>query len=192
MYIETVIAGFGGQGILFLGRVLTTAGMIEDYNVSWFPSYGPEMRGGTANCTVILSDQEIGSTISDHPDICVVMNEPALRRFAPLVRKGGLLVVNSSLIKQNYADDRITILDVPANEIAGSEVGDPRTLNMVTLGSLIGYTSVVSIDAVRQALEDILSGKHKELVDFNIKAIEAGRRYVSERGGSYVSKRSNE
>ena len=101
MHVETVVAGFGGQGILFWGRVLATAGMIEGFHVSWYPSYGPEMRGGTANCVVIISDQEIGSTISDHPQVCIVMNEPSMRRYAPTIRPGGLLVVNSSLITQN-------------------------------------------------------------------------------------------
>ena len=179
MHIETVIAGFGGQGILFLGRVLATAGMIKGYHVSWFPSYGPEMRGGTANCIVILSDLEIGSTISDHPDICVVMNEPSLRRYAPSVRPGGLLVVNSSLITQKFCQAGIEVLEIPANEIAGNEVGDPRTLNMVILGALMGHRFLVGIDSIRQALEEILQGKKKELVDLNIKAFDAGRHYLS-------------
>lgn len=181
MHVETIVAGFGGQGILFLGRVLATAGMIEGYHVSWFPSYGPEMRGGTANCVVIISDQEIGSTLSDHPDICIVMNEPSLRRYAPSLKPGGLLVINSSLIAQNYQDPKIHILEVPGNEIAGNEIGDPRTLNMVILGALIGYHSTVQDESIRQALEDILSGKKRELIDINMKAFYAGKNSISKK-----------
>jgi len=178
MYVETVVAGFGGQGILFLGRVLATAGMMEGYQVSWFPSYGPEMRGGTANCVVILSDQEIGSTISDHPNICIVMNEPSLRRYASTVRPGGLLIVNSSLINQKYQNTDIQVLEVPGNEIAGKEVGDPRTLNMVVLGALLGYYSLVKDESIRQALEEILLGKKSGLIDINMKAFYAGKNSI--------------
>ncbi|HCU22923.1 MAG TPA: 2-oxoacid:ferredoxin oxidoreductase subunit gamma [Candidatus Atribacteria bacterium] len=178
MHVETMVAGFGGQGILFLGRVLATAGMIDGYHVSWFPSYGPEMRGGTANCVVIISDQEIGSTISDHPNVCIVMNEPSLRRYAPTVRPGGLLVVNSSLITQKYHDSKIQILEVPGNDIAGDEIGDPRTLNMVILGALIGYHSTVKEESIRQALEEILQGKKSKLIDINMKAFTAGKNSI--------------
>lgn len=181
MQVETVIAGFGGQGILFMGRVLATAGMVEGYHVSWYPSYGPEMRGGTANCVVIISDQEIGSTISDHPNICIVMNEPSLRCYAPSLRPGGLLVVNSSLITQKYQDPNIQILEVPGNDIAGNEIGDPRTLNMVILGALIGYHSTVKEESIRQALEEILSGKKSELIDINMKAFYAGMNSISKK-----------
>ena len=181
MHVETVVAGFGGQGILFLGRVLATAGMIEGFHVSWYPSYGPEMRGGTANCVVIISDQEIGSTISDHPQVCIVMNEPSMRRYAPTIRPGGLLVVNSSLITQKYQDPNIQILEIPGNDIAGSEVGDPRTLNMVILGALIGYHSTVKEESIRQALEEILQGKKSQLIDINMKAFSAGKNSISKK-----------
>jgi len=156
MHHEILIGGFGGQGILFLGRVLATAGMIEGYEVSWFPSYGPEMRGGTASCTVIISEEEIGATVTDHPDICIVMNEPSFNRFSPLVKEGGLLVVNSSLIRENCSRQDIDILEVPANELAGKEVGVAETTNMVILGALIARKPVVSFSAAEKALEKIL------------------------------------
>ncbi|MCX6089905.1 MAG: 2-oxoacid:acceptor oxidoreductase family protein [Atribacterota bacterium] len=192
MHVETVIAGFGGQGILFLGRVLATAGMIGGYHVSWYPSYGPEMRGGTANCTVILSDQEIGSTISDHPDIVVVTNQPALLRFGPLVKEEGLLVINSSLVRGTGHCPTVEVLNVPGNEIAGAMVGDPRTLNMVILGALVAHRPLVWEEDMRLALEEILSGKKRELIEINFQALDAGKKFIRERRDAGVSERPNE
>ncbi|HXL01621.1 MAG TPA: 2-oxoacid:acceptor oxidoreductase family protein [Candidatus Atribacteria bacterium] len=192
MHHEILIGGFGGQGILFLGRVLATAGMIEGYEVSWFPSYGPEMRGGTASCTVIISEEEIGATVTDHPDICIVMNEPSFRRFSPLVRRGGLLVVNSSLIRENCSRRDIEILQVPANELAGKEVGVAETTNMVILGALIARQPVVSFSAVKKALEKILVGKKANLLSVNFKALEVGKSFEEKGGVVNVSERPDE
>src|SRR5512146_1826228 len=115
---EIIVAGFGGQGVLFVGLVLTHAGMNAGRNVAWFPSYGPEMRGGTANCTVIISEDEVGSPIVSRPSAAIVMNEPSLAKYAPRVKPGGTLVVNSSLVKSRSERTDIRIIEVPANAIA--------------------------------------------------------------------------
>lgn len=184
---EILIGGFGGQGVLFLGRVLATAGMMEGHKVSWFPSYGPEMRGGTANCTVIISDEEIGATITDHPHVCIVMNLPSFLRFAPVVRKGGLLVVNSSLISGYPSPQELEILEVPANELAGKEVGFPETTNMVILGALLTRQPLVSEENVENALKSILKGKKEALLQWNTKALKVGRCFVKKGGRVHVS-----
>jgi len=192
MHHEILIGGFGGQGILFLGRVLATAGMMEGYEVSWFPSYGPEMRGGTASCTVIISEEEIGATVTDHPDICIVMNEPSFHRFSPLVKKGGLLVINSSLIRASCSRPDIEVLEVPANELAGKEVGVAETTNMVILGALLARRPVVSFPTVEKALEKILARKKANLLSVNFKALQVGKSFEEKGGVVTVGKRSDE
>ncbi|MBP9014908.1 MAG: 2-oxoacid:acceptor oxidoreductase family protein [Candidatus Atribacteria bacterium] len=192
MHHEILIGGFGGQGILFLGRVLATAGMMEGYEVSWFPSYGPEMRGGTASCTVIISEEEIGATVTDHPDICIVMNEPSFHRFSPLVKKGGLLVINSSLIRASCSRPDIEVLEVPANELAGKEVGVAETTNMVILGALLARRPVVSFPTVEKALEKILARKKANLLSVNFKALQVGKSFEEKGGVVNVGKRSDE
>ncbi|MDK2897713.1 MAG: 2-oxoglutarate ferredoxin oxidoreductase subunit gamma [Candidatus Atribacteria bacterium] len=188
MHNEIIIGGFGGQGILFLGKVLATAGMLEGYHVSWFPSYGPEMRGGTANCTVIISDQEIGATISDHPHIVVAMNEPSLFRFAPSLKEGGLLLINSSLVEKEYQKEGIEIAKIPANQLAGKVVNNPKTLNMVVLGALIGYRPILPLSQVHRALEECLAGK-EGLIEKNNQALETGWQYACQGGVTHVSQR---
>jgi len=192
MHHEILIGGFGGQGILFLGRVLATAGMMEGYEVSWFPSYGPEMRGGTASCTVIISEEEIGATVTDHPDICIVMNEPSFHRFSPLVKKGGLLVINSSLIRASCSRPDIEVLEVPANELAGKEVGVAETTNMVILGALLARRPVVSFPTVEKALEKILARKKANLLSVNFKALQVGKSFEEKGGVVNVGKRSDQ
>jgi len=192
MHHEILIGGFGGQGILFLGRVLANAGMVEGYEVSWFPSYGPEMRGGTASCTVIISEEEIGATVTDHPDICIVMNEPSFHRFSPLVKEGGLLVINSSLIRESCFRPDIDVLEVPANELAGKEVGVAETTNMVILGALLARRPVVDFPTVEKALEKILVGKKTELISVNFKALQVGKSFEEKGGIVNVGKRSDE
>ncbi|MGC8777514.1 MAG: 2-oxoacid:acceptor oxidoreductase family protein [Candidatus Caldatribacteriaceae bacterium] len=179
---EILIGGFGGQGILFLGRVLATAGMVEGYRVSWFPSYGPEMRGGTASCTVIISDEEIGATITDHPHICIVMNTPSFLRFTPSVRQGGLLVVNSSLVSVNPVPQGIEVLEVPGNELAGKEVNVPETTNMVILGALLSWKPIVKMESAEEALQLILKGRKEALLQANRKALAVGMHFVKKGG----------
>ncbi len=139
MQNDVIMAGFGGQGVLLIGKMLAYAGMHEGKEVSWLPSYGPEMRGGTANCTVVISDRPVGSPVIRSPRAVLAMNLPSLDKFEPDVRPGGLLLINTSLIARKSTRDDVTIIDVPANEIA-NELGNPRGANMVALGAYLGAT----------------------------------------------------
>lgn len=171
-----IIAGFGGQGVLVLGQMITYAGMIEDKAVSWFPSYGPEQRGGTCNCSVVISDEEIGSPIVSKPDTAIVMNTPSFDRFAPEVADGGLFIYNSTLINKKPERDDMRVVAVPANEIA-EELGNARVANMVLLGAFIGNTGLLDIASVHKSLEQVLSERHHHLIPLNMKALERGRAY---------------
>lgn len=179
---EILIAGFGGQGILFLGRTLALAGMFEGYEVSWYPSYGPEMRGGTANCTVIVSEEEIGATVSDHPDICIVMNEPSFHRFVPLVRSKGLLVVNTSLVRARCPREDLEVLSVPANDLAKVHLDEAEVTNTIILGALLARCPVVCRRSAEWALAEALRGKRESLYTLNLKALEVGWEFVAKEG----------
>src|SRR5690349_21124683 len=137
MHAEIVIAGFGGQGVLFAGQLLAYAGLAEGRNVTWIPSYGPEMRGGTAHCTVVISDAEIGSPLVRRPTAAIVMNQPSLDRYAPLVLPGGVLIVDSALCAPHAVRPDIQELDLPAKDMA-ADLGYPQIANVVLLGALIG------------------------------------------------------
>ena len=174
MEIGVIFAGFGGQGILLSGKVLARAGMDRGLEVTWLPSYGPEMRGGTANCTVVLSDKPIGSPIVDAPQALVAMNLPSLDRFEPRVGAGGIIVYNSSLIHRDLARDDVTGIPVPVNDIA-RELGSPRVINMVALGALLRAQAVVPLQAAVEAMSHELQARGREkLVDVNRKALERG------------------
>lgn len=178
MQAEIVIAGFGGQGVMVLGELLAYAGMLENRNVSWFPSYGPEMRGGTANCTVVISDRRIGSPVVSRPGILVAMNLPSLLKFAPSVLENGLILYNSSLIEQPPDRQDVRVISVPANKIA-DDLGESRIANMVVLGALIGASGVVSLDAVTESLKKVLPARRHNLIPLNRKALEAGMALAS-------------
>lgn len=157
---DIIIAGFGGQGVLVLGQLITYAGMIEDKAVSWFPSYGPEQRGGTCNCSVVVSEEEIGSPLVSKPTVAIVMNAPSMERFEPTVAPGGLIIYNSTLISQKPQRSDVRVVAVPANEIA-DELGNTRVANMVLLGSFIEATRLIEIRACkshsnRSYLKDII------------------------------------
>lgn len=173
---DIIIAGFGGQGVLVLGQLITYAGMIEDKAVSWFPSYGPEQRGGTCNCSVVISDEEIGSPIVSKPTVAIVMNAPSLDRFEPTVAPGGLIVYNSTLIQQKPKRDDVKVVAVPANEIA-DELGNARVANMVLLGAFIEATGLIDIASVQESLKQVLSERHHHLIPLNMQALERGRAY---------------
>lgn len=173
---EIIIAGFGGQGVLLMGQILTYAGMLEGKHVSWIPSYGPEMRGGTANCSVIISDNPIGSPIVYEPTAAVVMNSQSLDKFAPMVQPQGVLIVNSSLIDKEVKRDDIGVSRVPVSEIA-NELGNPRMANMVALGGLIAATQVVEIEALYQAFAKKFAAR-PELLAANKQAIQRGYDWV--------------
>jgi len=172
MMDRVILAGFGGQGVMFLGKVLAYAGMGSDLELCWIPSYGPEMRGGTANCSVILSDEEINSPVIDLADAAIVLNKPAYDKFAPKVKPGGVLVVNSSLAKLDKVRDDITTIEIPATEMA-NELGNNSIANMVCLGALIPSLKLVDMAKIEKAMTK-LAGKKPELLEANLTAINKG------------------
>jgi 2-oxoglutarate ferredoxin oxidoreductase subunit gamma len=177
MQTEIVIAGFGGQGVLFAGQVLAYAAMDNGMKVTWIPSYGPEMRGGTANCTVIISDEEIGSPLVRNPKALVVMNLPSLDKYESAVAENGTLIVNSSLIERNVKREDLQCVRVPANEIAES-IGDKRMTNIVMVGALLTAEPVLPIEAIEAALQDHLPERHKKLLPLNFQALREGADFV--------------
>ncbi|HSM55920.1 MAG TPA: 2-oxoacid:acceptor oxidoreductase family protein [Candidatus Sulfomarinibacteraceae bacterium] len=174
-----IIAGFGGQGVLFAGQLLAYAGMDSGRHVTWIPSYGPEMRGGTANCTVIISDASIGAPIVANPDIAVVLNQPSFEKYEPLVKEGGLLVLNSDLVSPEQLREDIDVVAVPANTIA-EEQGNKRMLNMVTVGAVLGRRSVLSLEQVGNALRDHLPASKSHLLDDNLTVLRRGYQLAQE------------
>ena len=170
---STIIAGFGGQGILFAGTVLARAAMSEGQEVLWIPSYGPEMRGGTASCTVIVGDTEIGSPVVDRADAVVALNPPSLAKFESLVGPGGLLVVNTSLIEAEPSRTDIEIVRVPCTQIAKT-AGDDKLVSVVALGALLARRSLVRPVALRGAIEAIVSKKRPQILEADLAAFEAG------------------
>lgn len=177
MQTEIIIAGFGGQGVLFAGQTLAYAAMEAGKEVTWMPSYGPEMRGGTANCTVIISDEEIGSPLVRNPSGVIALNLPSLDKYEPLVIPGGVLVVNASLVNRKTTRSDIQVITIPGNEIAES-LGDKRLTNMVLLGALLAKLPVIAIDAVGKSLEEHLPDRHKKYLPLNLEALEAGASYA--------------
>jgi 2-oxoglutarate ferredoxin oxidoreductase subunit gamma len=174
MEMGVIFAGFGGQGVLLAGKVLARAGMDQDLEVTWLPSYGPEMRGGTANCTVVLSDQPIGSPIVDTPQALVALNAPSLDRFEPAVAEGGLVVYNSSLVKRSPKREDVRNLPVPINDIA-QELGNPRVINMVALGALVRASGIVPLEAVIEAMAYEMRERGRDrLIEINSQALRRG------------------
>ncbi len=173
MQVEIVIAGFGGQGILFAGQILAYAAMDAGKNVTWFPSYGPEMRGGTANCIVVISDEEIGSPLVRHPRAAIVMNRPSLDKYEPLVQPGGVLVVNASMAGRAAERTDVDVVALPANEMAEA-LGDRRLANMVLVGALLARLPVLTLAQVEAALQQHMPGRHRHLVERNIQALREG------------------
>ncbi|HEY49268.1 MAG TPA: 2-oxoacid:ferredoxin oxidoreductase subunit gamma [Dehalococcoidia bacterium] len=175
MLIKTVFAGFGGQGVLSMGLNLAQAAMLEGKNVTYLPSYGAEVRGGTANCTVAISDEEIASPVASAPEYVVAMNKPSLVRFQNQLESGGILFVNSSLIEADISRGDINLVEVPANDIA-KKLGSPKSANMVMLGAFTRKSNLVSLSTLIEALEDTLK-KKKKVLEVNKKALEAGYSY---------------
>jgi len=177
MQTEVIFAGFGGQGVLFAGQVLAFAAMDAGHDVTWMPSYGPEMRGGTANCTVVIADEEIGSPTIKYPKAAVVMNLPSLDKFEPLVAPGGVLIVNSSLVNRDPTRTDITWVMVPAQEIAES-IGPRRLLNMVMLGSLLDKLPILPLNDIKESLAAHLPERHKKLLPSNMAALDKGAAFA--------------
>lgn len=172
MQTEVIMSGFGGQGLMVIGRILAYAGLEEGKEVTWLPSYGPEMRGGTANCTVVVGDQPIGSPLISSPKAAIVMNQPSLEKFAPMLKKDGLLVVNSSMIPVNSDRTDIRCFRIKANDIA-LELGSRRSANLVMLGAYIGLEEVVSHQTILKMIEKTFA-KKKQFLDVNRKTFMKG------------------
>jgi 2-oxoglutarate ferredoxin oxidoreductase subunit gamma len=174
MLQEMVFAGFGGQGVLSMGTMLAYAAMKEGKEVTWFPSYGPEMRGGTANCMVNISDEEISSPIVNDYDLAVVLNLPSLRKFESKVKPGGILIWESSIIKQPPERKDIKTFALPAIKVAAEELKNVKVMNMVVLGALIKINGVVKKESLLQALKEALPKRYHNLLPLNEQAIAAG------------------
>lgn len=171
---QIVIAGFGGQGLLFAGKVLAYAGLIEGRELSWLPSYGPEMRGGTANCSVCLSDEAIGSPLVTNPNVLVAMNRPSLEKFVNEVEPGGVILLDSSLIDVQVERDDVTTYYVPASTLA-EENGLKGLANIILVGKLFKEVGFCSEETLDKALQKCIPARKASMLDFNRKAIEIGR-----------------
>jgi 2-oxoglutarate ferredoxin oxidoreductase subunit gamma len=185
MQTEIVIAGFGGQGVLFGGQLLAYAAMDSGKEVTWIPSYGPEMRGGTANCTVIISDEEIGAPTVPHPKAVLAFNLPSLDKYEPLVTPGGILIVNASLVNRGVTRTDLKSVIIPANEIAET-IGSRRLTNMVMLGALLTQLPLLSIEELEKTLQEHLPERHKRLLPMNVKALHEGAAYAQKQTAEAV------
>ena len=173
---EFLIAGFGGQGLLFAGKFLVNKGMMEGKEVSWLPSYGPEMRGGTANCSVIVSDEPVGSPIVSKPNVLMVMNLPSLDKYENEVKAGGKIFVDSSLIGRKVARTDVDVYYVPATQLA-SDNGLTGLANMILVGKMMKELGEFDDAMVAESLKKVVSVKHPEMYDFNLKALTMGKDY---------------
>lgn len=171
--LDLIIAGFGGQGILSAGKLLAYAGMLEGKHVSWLPSYGPEMRGGTANCSIVISDEPIGSPIIDYPNVLIAMNGPSLEKFQKTIVKGGLIITNSSLVEAKPQRTDVEFVGVPATEMA-SDMGNLTYANIIILGKLLGKTGIVKKESFEAALKKVLPEKKHHMIPDEMKALVAG------------------
>ena len=170
---QVLIAGFGGQGILFAGKFLAYKGLISDKQVSWLPSYGPEMRGGTASCSVIISDDPVGSPIVSTPNLLVAMNLPSLDKYESSVAKGGTIIVDSTLIERKVARDDVDVIYIPATQMA-SDNGIPTLANMIIMGKILSILDEYDNEAVLATLGKVISARHKDMLDLNLKALKLG------------------
>jgi 2-oxoglutarate ferredoxin oxidoreductase subunit gamma len=173
MMDKILLAGFGGQGVMFIGKVLAYSGMLGGREVWWIPSYGPEMRGGTANCSVLVSDEEIHSPVINQADAGIVLNQPSYDKFLARIKPGGTLIVNSSIINTAQKRDDIKIVAVPATELA-NEIGNASLANMVCLGALLPALSLINLDSVKTAMDEVIGKKKPELYELNVAAIRKG------------------
>ncbi len=179
MLEELIIAGFGGQGVLSMGMTLAYAGMVEEKEISWMPSYGPEMRGGTANCITILSSEKISSPIISKFDAAIILNQPSMDKFASHIKPGGLLLYESGNIFHPSERTDIEIIGIPATTEA-IKMKQPKIMNMIILGAFLGVKPVVKNDSILEALEKVLPEKYHHLLPINIQALERGEAMVQE------------
>ncbi len=170
---KILIAGFGGQGILFSGKALAFTGLKADKQISWLPSYGPEMRGGTASCSVTVSDEQIGSPIVEKPDVLIAMNLPSLERYINATEKGGVVIYDSSLINECKQVDEVKTVGIPATKMANENALDGLA-NMIILGKLLKETNLFTLEQVKNSLKEMIPAKKAHLLDKNVSAIELG------------------
>lgn len=173
MTYEIIISGFGGQGVILAGKLLAYAGMLDDKYVSFIPSYGAEMRGGTASCSVIISNKEIGSPLISNPSHLVVLNEPSLHKYVSKVKDGGVLISNSSMINSTINRNSINLFHIPCNKIA-EDNGDPRSANLAALGALAGRGNVLNLKTLLTAVQKYFEGKGKSVIDANSSVLISG------------------
>lgn len=178
METSIIISGFGGQGALFAGQLLTYAGMDAGKHVTWIPSYGPEMRGGTAHCVVIISDEPVGSPVVAYPDVAIALNLPSFHKYEQLVKPGGLLVVNSSLVDQQSSRDDIDIVYIPANAMA-EEWGTAKMINIVMVGAMLAMRPVLPLEVVEEALAAHLPATKQHLIEGNLRVIRQGFQFAA-------------
>ena len=176
MKTEMIFSGFGGQGALSIGKFIAQAAMEEGKNVSWLPSYGPEMRGGTANVFTIVSDNPIASPLVDNPNILVALNQPSLDKFGPTVAKNGIIIINQDLCPNIVKRDDVEYVVIPLNTIA-AEIGSPKILNMISIGIIIGKTGLIKKETIEASLKEYMGNKNPELLEMNLKAIQTGMDY---------------
>lgn len=177
METSIIISGFGGQGTLFAGQVLTYAALDYGKHCSWIPSYGPEMRGGTARCTVVISDEEIGSPIVRNPDVVLAMNLPSLDKYESLMKPGGFMIANQSLINREIIGKDFHALLIPGNEIA-EKLGNMRMTNMVMIGAMLELVKVMPLDVVKKALEEHIAERNRKTLPLNFEAMNAGAEFA--------------
>lgn len=175
MMDKILLAGFGGQGVMFIGKVMAYAGMLGGLEVCWIPSYGPEMRGGTANCSVIIAKDEIHSPVIEKADCGIVLNQPSYDKFLQRIKPGGVLVVNRSIVAMENKRDDIEIIAIPAGELA-NELGNASLANMVCLGALIGKMKLINFERLQKAMNTIVGKKKPEMYELNMAAIKKGMR----------------
>ena len=173
---QLLIAGFGGQGVLFAGKFLAYMGMLEDKQISWLPSYGPEMRGGTANCSVIISDMPIGYPFVSTPDCLFAMNLPSLDKYENDVAAGGMIIVDSTLVGRKVVRDDVKAFAIPATKLA-TDAGMPTLANMIMVGKFLRECGALSYEDAAAALKKVVSAKHMDLFELNLKAIEMGYQF---------------
>ena len=178
MIEEVLFAGFGGQGILLAGQLVAKAAMDDGLFATWFPSYGPEMRGGTANCQVVYSDDEIGSPIASQYDVAIVMNQPSLEKFQPAVKPGGTLLVNTSLIEVNSRREDVELVEIQANALARAEATD-RSANVVVVGAYNALRNYLKNETLEKVLQETFARKGQQVVNANLKALAAGAEAVT-------------
>jgi 2-oxoglutarate ferredoxin oxidoreductase subunit gamma len=179
MLIKTIFSGFGGQGVLSMGYTLANAAMLEDKYVTYLPSYGAEVRGGTANCTVAVSEEEIASPVASEPDFVVTMNQPSFFKFQSILQSGGLILVNSSMVNVSTARGDIEVVEVPTSELA-EELGNIRVANMVMLGAFIKVSNLVSLQRMLKNLSEILGEGKSKMIKLNREALDLGFNYLKE------------